>query len=118
MEILPNEIEAIIHAYRIEFERVEDEIHHALNRYYDIENRVSDLVKLIEGMNLTDHYGKNLKIMLSDVSVECKKIMSGIIEEQTITPVQKLMLNNLSEQIEYNHVFQILFHPLCSFNLF
>jgi hypothetical protein len=118
MELIPNEIEAIIHAYRSEFERVEDEIHHALSIYYDIEHRISDMLNLIKNMDLSDHYGRNIEVMLSDITAECRKLMSVIIEEQTITPVQQLMLNNLSEQIEYNHIFQILFHPLCSFNLF
>ena len=116
--MLPNDIETIIHAYRIEFERVEDEIHLALNVYYGIEHRVSDMLNLIQNMDLSDQYALDLKVMLADVTAECRKLMSRIIEEQTITPIQRLMLNNLSEQIEYNHIFQILFHPLCSFNLF
>ena len=77
-----------------------------------------ELLEIVGSMNLTDCHLKNLQMMLKDVTNECSKLVSGIVEQETITPVQKLILDNLAEQIEYNHVFQILFHPLCFINLF
>ena len=118
METLPDEIEAIIHDYRTEFERVENEILEALSIFYSVEDRATELLEIVGSMELTDYHLKNLQIMLKDVTAECSKLVSGIVEQETITPVQKLILDNLAEQIEYNHVFQILFHPLCFINLF
>ena len=118
MEILPNEIESIIHAYRIEFERVENEITRALCIYYDVESRASELINIIRTMSLSEYYGKTATQTLGDITEECKKLISVIITEQTITPVQQKMLSHLSKQIDYDHVFQIMFHPLCTLNLF
>jgi hypothetical protein len=116
--MLPNEIVSIIHEYRTEFERVENEILGALSVYYGVEDRASELLEIVGSMNLTDYYLKNLKRMTSDVMLQCCKLVSDIVEEETITPVQQEILKTLAQQIENNHVFQILFHPLCSINLF
>ena len=115
--MLPDEIQTLIHDYRTEFERVDKDILDALGIYYTVEGRASELLDLVISMELPDNHFKHLKIMLSDVTGECSKLVSGILSEETVTPVQQLMLNNLAEQIEYNHVFQILFHPLCLINL-
>ena len=116
--MLPNEILAIIHTYRKEFEVVEKDINESLSIYYSIESRANDLISMVETMDLCDQHLNDLRTNLSDVVVECSKLVSWIIEEETITSTQKLMLKDLSEQIEYNHVFRILFHPLCFLNLF
>ena len=118
MITLPDEIEVIIHEYRKEFERVDSEILEALSIYYRVEDRANELLEIVGSMELTDYHLNNLDRMLKEVTVECSKLVSSIVEHETITPVQKLILDNLAEQIEYNHVFQILFHPLCFINLF
>ena len=118
MITLPNEIEAIIHEYRKEFERVDSEILEALSTYYRVDDRANELLEIVGDMELTDYHLNNLDRMLKEVTEECSKLVSSIVEHETITPVQKLILDKLAEQIEYNHVFQILFHPLCFINLF
>jgi len=114
--MLPEDIVAIIHDYRMAFERVDNEIMDMLGLYYTTENRATEVLELVSSMVLTDFHFKNIKIMLSDITKECSKIVSGVLEEETINPVQQLMMNNLANQIDYNNIFPVLFHPLCFMN--
>ena len=62
METLPDEIEAIIHEYRVEFERVDNSILEALSIFYSVEDRANELLEIVGSMNLTDCHLKNLQI--------------------------------------------------------
>ena len=117
VKMLPAEIERLIHTYRKEFERVEKDILETLSIYYTVENRASEVLDLVKTMDLSVCHFKHVEIMLCDITMESSKLVSRILEDETVTPVQLLMLNNLSEQIQINNVFQILFHPLCLINL-
>ena len=109
--MLPDEIESIIHAYRREFERVDNEISDAISTFYAVESRTKELISQVKVMKLSAYHVNNLKAILQDLMCECAKLVSEILVSETITPTKKYMLQSLVDQTEHHQVFHILLHP-------
>ena len=108
--MLPNEIENIIHEYRVAFELVDTQISDAIHAFYTIENRCSKLLEEAEKMELCSYHVDNLQKSMTRTVQEAARIVSDILENEEIHMVQTEMLCALNNEIVYD-IFNVLLHP-------
>ena len=108
--MLPLEIENLIHAYRIQFEKVDSDMQDAIHLYHTIEQRAIQLLYEVELMDLCEYHVNNLQKALKRTVDESSRIVSDILENEEIHMVQTEMLLALNNEILYD-VFNVLLHP-------
>ena len=108
--MLPQDILNLIDAYRLQFEKVDEDIQTAINSYHTIESRATQLLREVEEMELCEYHVNNLRRALQQTVLESGRIVSEILETEEIHVVQQEMLLALNNEILYD-VFNILLHP-------
>ena len=108
--MLPLEVENLIHAYRIQFEKVDSDIQDAIHAYHTIEMRATQLLREVEQMGLCTYHVKNIQKALHRTVNESSRIVSDILENEEIHMVQIEMLEALNNEILYD-IFNVLLHP-------
>ena len=108
--MIPTVIHNIIYEYKVEFERVDREIEQCVDKYYDIENKVASLKHHIEDTDLCSYHTESVTQSLTQTVVEAGRIIDCILEEESVNPVQLLILKNLENDILID-IFNIVCHP-------
>lgn len=110
MESIPNEIEDLIHEYRVEFERVDREINDAINQYYTIESTAKQLLHGLQKSGVCTFHLDNVNRALHRTVEQGSYILNRILENEEIFVCETEMLLSLNNEVLYT-VFNVLVHP-------
>ena len=115
--MLPSVIHNIINDYKTEFERVEAEIQHCIEKYYEIENKVEAVRQHLLSTEICHYHRNSVCESLTNTIVEAARIMDRILEDETVNPIQTILLSNLENNILVD-VVDIICQPLMLYPAF
>jgi hypothetical protein len=108
---IPKEIQYIILNYLHEFNQVEDQIGQCLDHYFAIEHRATRILdKFCDRVDCPLHR-KELRVRIKDIVQEAGRIVSTILDDQTVLPVQKNLFVFLMSELTVDS-FNLFLMPL------
>jgi len=108
--MLPRDVLHIIHEYREAFEQVERDIQLCVDKYYEIEERVTMLQTQIIETGMCEYHTNTLRLSLRHTLVEAGRILDRVLEDDGANPVQIMLLSNLENDILID-LFNVVCHP-------
>jgi hypothetical protein len=110
MDIFPSDISKIIESYKIEFERVDNEISEAVNQFFCISHRVEILKCDLDQLSLCPCRVATMRYSLDSVLKESERLLETILTNQEVNQVQQEVFKHLSKLLV--RMMATYFHPI------
>ena len=109
--MLPKVIETLIHEYREQFERVDQEIQDAINQYHTLEVRAQQIMSDLRETGICAHHLDYVNRDLHRTVEHGSYIVSRILENEEVHVLETELLLALQNEILVT-VFNALIQPL------